>query len=47
MKTEAGTIARWVDAGWEYAYIVDGMVNHAQYQMKCAFGMGKVRVSVG
>jgi hypothetical protein len=34
--------ARWVDsgAGAEYAYITEGMDNHAQYQMKCAFGSG-------
>lgn len=42
-QTEAGTTARWADAGWEYAYIAVGRENHEQYQMKCAFGMGMVR----
>jgi hypothetical protein len=40
-QTEAGTTAKWADAGWEYAYIAEGMDNHAQYQMKWAFGMGR------
>jgi hypothetical protein len=35
---------RWAVAGWEYAYIAEGMDNHAQYQMKFAFRNGRVKI---